>query len=129
MQKLRMASTEQVAGRIIIPEHSPAARATLGIQNPMAYLQESEAMVNDVLSILLILPPESYFGATVGTSMRKSRHFQTKRRRKGIFGQSLAYYRVMEDHQKGTLHYHLIIYGGVPPYILQQFSTIPEICG
>ena len=36
MQKLRMASTEQVlAGRIIIPEHSPAARATLGIQNPM----------------------------------------------------------------------------------------------
>jgi hypothetical protein len=129
MGKLRMASTEQVAGRITIPEHSPAARATLGIQNPVAYVQESKTMVNDVLSILLKLPPESFFGATEGTSTRKTRYFKSKTYgRKGIFGHTLAYYGVVEDHQKGTLHYHLIIYGGVPPYILQRFAAIPKIC-
>ena len=34
----------------------------------------------------------------------------------------------MEDHCKGTLHYHLIFYGSISPYALQVLSEIPSMC-
>ena len=35
---------------------------------------------------------------------------------------------VVEDHSKGTLHYHLIFFGGLPAYLLQRFIVIREVC-
>ena len=40
----------------------------------------------------------------------------------------LACYGTNEDHLKGTLHFHLAIYGGIGPDVLQDYATVQEIC-
>ena len=61
-----------------------------------------------------------------GETVRKTKYF--KDRGKGIFGHLLSYFGTVEDHQKGTLHYHVILYGGVSPYVLQRLSRLQDIC-
>ena len=89
-------------------------------------MNESKSMINDVLSILLGVAPENFFGSLEGRSVRKVRYFKSNG--KGICGFTLAFNGTVEDHTKGTLHYHLIIYGSLPPYILQRLANLEEIC-
>ena len=45
-----------------------------------------------------------------------------------MIGHALGYIGVVEDHAKGTLHYHLLIMGGLTPHLLQWFITTREVC-
>jgi hypothetical protein len=132
MQKLREASTLSGQGTILLDgtevekSHTRSALATRAIDNPVAYVNESKSMINDVLSILLGVAPENFFGSLEGRSVRKVRYFKSNG--KGICGFTLAFNGTVEDHTKGTLHYHLIIYGSLPPYILQRLANLEEIC-
>ena len=35
---------------------------------------------------------------------------------------------MIEDHQKGTLHYHFLLFGSLSPYLLHRFAALPQIC-
>ena len=48
--------------------------------------------------------------------------------KKGVLGHGLSLLAVVEDHAKGTLHYHLLFFGGLTPFVLQQFSSLGEVC-
>ena len=44
-----------------------------------------------------------------------------------MIGHALGYVGVVEDHAKGTLHYHLLIMGGLTPHLLQWIITTREV--
>ena len=85
-------------------------------------MNECKRVINHVLSILFGLPPEHFFAEADGESSRKTKFFRV--RQKGVNGHTLAYYGVVEDHQKGTLHFHFVVYGGIPPAVLQRFGCL-----
>ena len=67
MQKLREASMLSGQGTILLDgtqvekSHTLSALATRAIDNPVAYVNKSKSMINDVLSILLGVAPENFF--------------------------------------------------------------------
>ena len=128
MNRLRNASTLVSEGSIDLPEgeYNRSGRAKAAMDNPVSYVTESKAMINDFCSLLLGIPPEGFFAMTDSQSRRRTRYYKT---RKGILGHALAYIGVVEDHAKGTLHYHLLFFGGLSPYLLQRFAGMKNICG
>jgi len=81
-------------------------------------------MIFDVCSILFGTTPENFYAQSDGASSRKTRWYKVE---KGVFGNTLAFIGVVEDHAKGTLHYHILVFGGVTPYVLQRFVYIEEL--
>ena len=75
--------------------------------------------------MLIGAPPEHFFARLSGKSSRKTKYFQET---KGVIGHALGYIGVVEDHAKGTSHYHLLIMGGLTPHLLQWFITTREVC-
>ena len=125
MMKLKAASTLQSEGALPVHEsHTPDARARASMSNPVTYVSESKSLIFDVLEILLGKPPENFAGRWEGTSRRKTRYFGFD---KGVNGHCIAYIGVPEDHAKGTIHYHILFFGGLPPYALQKFAKIEEL--
>ena len=104
---------------------SRSVRAGLAIKNPIAFVQESKSLINLVCSLLIGAPPEHFFARSAGKSSHKTKYFQET---KGVIGHALGYIGVVEDHAKGTLHYHLLIMGGLTPRLLQRFITTREVC-
>ena len=102
------------------------ARATAAMENPSANVMETKTLLFNVLSILFGIPPEHFFQRQAGSSRRTTQPFVLN---KGILGHCLAIIGVTEEHAKGTLHFHLLIYGGILPYAMQEFASIPELCG
>ena len=122
-----MASESDLIGEGEIPiPCDRKARAQAAMNNPVAYVSEYRDMLYDVLVILLGVPPQNFTTVMDHRQTRKTRYF--KDRGKGIIGNVLAYYGTNEDHLKGTLHFHLAIYGGIGPDVLQDYATVQEIC-
>ena len=76
--------------------------------------------------VLLGLPAASLAVKTGADTHRKTRYFED--RGKGIFGHMLTWYMAIEDHCKGTLHGHLVGWGGIPGWILQNGAGVQSIC-
>jgi hypothetical protein len=34
----------------------------------------------------------------------------------------------VEDHARGTLHYHILFFCGLSPYVLNRFSNLDSVC-
>jgi len=113
------------AGDIHLPR---AARARLAMANPVAFVQENKTLLTDIITILIGLPMESkgFHSKLENSSHRASVYYMW--RRKGILGHPLYLSGVTEDHARGTLHYHLNISAGLPPYVFQRFANIEELC-
>ena len=131
MSKLKEASVYHDSGDInlngsVNKQHLRSTLACRAIDNPVAHVSESKTLVNHVLSLLFNLPPEHFFGYFDGDSVRKTRYYRA--RGKGVTGHTLGYVGTVEDHQKGTLHYHLIVFGSLTPFLLQRFASIGEVC-
>ncbi|CAB9503076.1 Inherit from KOG: DNA helicase [Seminavis robusta] len=111
-------------GTITLPR---AVRSELATENPVASVQEHRALLYHILNILLKLPieHEGYYGSMEGLSKRRTRYYK---QRKGIFGYSLGACGVTEAHQKGTLHWHITLFAGLSPYVLQRFAHMQKIC-
>ena len=125
MAKLREASIRAPEDTFDLPTGiSTAHLAHSAISDPVTCVQESKCFIFDICSILLGLTPREFFGATEGFSLRRT---WCSKHSKGIFGHNLGFIGVVEDHQKGTLHYHLLLYGGLSPYVLQRFVHIKRI--
>lgn len=113
-------------------------RAMAAGDNPVAYIDEYRQGLIDIMTVLLGKPPslpanDGFRGSTVRSTVyyadgQKGKDVLDNRRSKGIFGTNLSTYAVIEDHSKGTLHVHLILYGGIPARILQGAVCIPNLC-
>ena len=125
IQKLKDISTMQHSVSVEFPHLGQNARATHAMNDPIAYVAELKSVINDVLTVLFGVEPESFYAKSERKSSRKTRYFRF--RMKGVMGYTLAFYGVVEDHQRGTLHFHLVIYGGLPPEVLQRYCHLPEI--
>ena len=82
--------------------------------------------INDILAILLGLPTENFFDGDEGGTSRKTR-YNRHHHTKGLLGHLLSYFGVVEDHVKGTIHFHLILYGSIPPRLLQKFACLEKV--
>ena len=96
--------------------------ARLAIENPIAFVMETKSMITHILSILFGLPPEHFFGVYESNSYRKTPLYNT--RRKSIMGSIFSYVGAVEDHMKGTLHFHIILFGSISPYVLQELCPL-----
>jgi len=85
---------------------------------------ESKRLLLDFLSLLLGKSPEGFYNYDETFSSRCTWYFQDK---KGILGHCQACVVVTEDHNKGTLHYHMLMAGGLTAYVLQRFNAISEL--
>ena len=75
MERLRAASQEESSGFIHTSTPNWSDRAEAAMSNPVAFVAESKALIHDVCSILLGIPPEDFYGALEGASKRKTPYF------------------------------------------------------
>jgi hypothetical protein len=117
MDKIRAASYRTSSGDIQVPSEdlTEPRRADMVRDNPVAFVSESKAMIYDVMALLLGIAPEDIYAESEGDSRRITRYFKLN---KGVNGYCQAILGVVEDHAKGTLHYHLLFFGGLSPYLL-----------
>jgi hypothetical protein len=99
------------------------ARAKEGIKNPIAHVQEFMAVVHSLLSVVIGIIPKNFFSQMNGATTRKTTYLG----KKGALGYVTSYYGVVEANNRGDLHFHLICFGSVPPHVLSDFATCPEI--
>jgi len=78
----------------------------------------------DICGILLGIPLEHLFQRDT-ESRRKTWCFTCN---KGILGYGLAVICVMENHARGTVHFHLVFIGGLSPFVLREFANVPRLC-
>ena len=123
MQKLATAST-LLSDETFDLSHTHSARIKMAIDDPVSVVKEQMRLINDVCSILLGLTPENFFPATDSRSRRKTVYFE---KMKGVCGHPLSFTGVTEDDSKGNLHFHLLFFGGLSPYILQRFPDVPSV--
>jgi hypothetical protein len=104
-----------------------SARSRAAAEDPISYVAEYRRELIDVMTILLGIAPEMYSSGNIRSSkVRKTKFF--KSRSKGLLGRALAAYGCNEDHAKGTLHYHLLLWTGLQPRILQRAAGIEDLC-
>jgi hypothetical protein len=130
LQKLLKDSTDYGGGKISLDgqntKYTRDHLAQLAMENPVAYVEETKVLIRHVLSILFGLEAAHFFGATEGHSSRKTKYYKCRSR--GILGDVLAYTGTVEDHCKGTLHFHFIFYGSISPYVMQELGCVQSIC-
>ena len=117
-------------GNIDLPEgvaFSKADRAKLAAENPIAFVQENKSVLNDLLSILIGLPPDGkgFYSKLQGCSRRRTKYYKEN---KGVFGHVLSLLGVTEDHAKGHLHWHLTVNSGISSFALQRFANLEKVC-
>jgi hypothetical protein len=110
---------------ISIPASYSARLQTL-VKNPVGAAWVYKKLVNDVLSILVGKRPA--FGQKAGTT-RMSEFVSWEEECLGaIVGTPLAYLGVTETTGGGSLHFHVVLWGGLSPDILELVADIPELC-
>jgi hypothetical protein len=117
----QLVSERQVQGRTL--DRSSRARAAMA--NPVAYVDESKQLLADICAILFGLPLEHLFARGGSASRRKTWCYTCN---KGVLGYTQALVGVMEEHARATLHYHIVFFGGLTPFVLQEFAAVPDIC-
>jgi hypothetical protein len=100
-------------------------RAYLAKDDPLTFVSEIRETLVHVCEILLGIRLEGMASKNVAYTSRKTVYYKSK---KGIFGHALAAIGVIEDHAKGTVHFHLLLYGGLSPYVLQKFASFDRVC-
>ena len=101
-----------------------SARAAGQMSNPIACVDETRSLPADVCGILFGMPLEHFFRRDT-VSRRKTWCFTCN---KGILGHAQAVTGVMEDHARGTLHFHFIFIGGLSPFVLREYANVPRLC-
>ena len=105
------------------------ARVQAAAGNPVAVALEYQAMIENVMSKLVgvkINFEHSNDSKTVKTWYFKGKE-PNSARRKGIFGHVTAFFGVTETQQRGALHFHCLLYGGLTPKLLERAASVPEL--
>ena len=105
-------NSKYVAAPLLV-DTSKKHRSVRITQTPVASSSEYSQFISNIYNILL--------GARHTTHTRHS----PKRLQKGIFGHCVAVFSVNETQARGALHHHLVLWGGVPPLLMQRAATFP----
>jgi len=130
MQYLLSASVEEARTNILVALMGHDARVQAAIDNPVAYVMESKRM------LLMWWKAKNVAWFSVTTSWKDGwRFFQLRWSQGGLniseikkeFGSLSGAVVITEDYNKGTLHYHMLMAGGLNGYVLQCFHAISEL--
>ena len=129
-EKLMEGSTEvSPKGSIKIPL-SYTHRKKASVENPVAVAFQFRAMMENILTILFGCPVD----VQPGTNSKKVTTWFFKAtasncpHHKGIFGEVRSFFGCIETQARGALHFHILLWGGLEPKLLQSAAYIPELC-
>ena len=92
--------------------------------NPIATTTEFYNMLNALFEAIVGMPPNALDQGRV----KKSKHYLLRENgSKGIFGSLLAAYGVIEESRRRSFHLHIILWGGLPPRLLQKAAAYPYL--
>jgi hypothetical protein len=105
-----------------------SARLRALVNNPVGAACVYKQLVIDVLKILVGKKPG--FGQKTGTTRKTdSSPFEGSKEKLGaIIGAPVAYLGVTETTGGGSLHFHMVLWGGLSPDILELVADLPELC-
>ena len=92
-------------------------RAYMTSRNPVAAALFFDRIIQMTIKHLL--------GIDMSSSQKSTLPFQ--KRRKGVLSTVVAYFGVVECQGRGTLHTHMFIWGGLPPFLLQKGSQYHDV--
>ena len=93
--------------------------------NPVASVVAYKRVVMDILTILLGMSPAN----TNGDERRALKTEILDYGKVGVInGTPVAINGVNEANNRGGLHFHLLIWGGIPPHVLSAAANIPLLC-
>ena len=107
---------------------SYSARLRALVDNPVGAACVYKQLVIDVLSILVGKKPG--FGQKSGTTRKSESSPSDGSNEKlgAIVGTPVAYLGVTETTGGGSLHFHVVLWGGLSPDILELVADLPELC-
>ena len=88
-------------------------------ENPVAMAECFKLLTNSIFTILFGVKPDGQSKYTPGLDDRPA----------GLFGVPIAAFGVVEEQARGTPHCHVIVWGGLPPCILQSASGVNDLLG
>ena len=92
--------------------------------NPVATSMEFHAMLCALFQALLGIP----MNAIDNGAVKKTVHYALRQNQsKGLFGTLLAAYGVIEESRRRALHLHILLWGGLPPRLLQKVAAYPYL--
>jgi hypothetical protein len=92
-------------------------RAYLTSKNPVAAAIFFETIINHALRELLEIQIDFASKTTIPLC-------ETKR---GVLSKIIAYYGVIESQGRGTLHLHILLWGALPPFLLQKCAEFDDL--
>jgi hypothetical protein len=126
---LRNCSVSMQEDDIKIPL-SYTRRFEAATDNPVAVAEEYQAMLANVVSHLIGIPLD--FSPGDKSHTRRTWYFKSKEDgcpcKKGVFGHVTAYFGATETQDRGALHFHLLIWGGITPTLLEDAAGFKSIC-
>ena len=93
-------------------------RAKAAASNPVATTLEYKNLIDNLLNILV--------GVEQNKDKKRSQYFMQSK--KGVFGYMNAALGVNEVQARLVLHFHLIMFGGLHPRLLQTVASFSDIC-
>ena len=105
-------------------------RFKVSSQNPVAVAYEFRSMMENIIEILIGCPLDFRPGTNSG--QKRTWYFKSKAHNsphhKGIFGYVVAHFGCIETQARGALHFHIILWGGISPNLLEKAASMPEVC-
>ena len=111
-------------GSIKIP-YGYTERMKLMNNNPVGAANAYKQMVHDVITILVGIKPSNHSGDNNRTTKTE---FISPDTHIGMIGTSWAFFGKNEVTHSGSLHFHVVIWGGLSPQLLESVADIPELC-
>ena len=127
--ELRESGTYLGSGNVQVPlDYS--SRVQAATRNPVAVALEFRTMVENIVEILIGCPLD-YTSCERSKNVR-TWYFKSKAKNsphhKGVFGYVTAVYGSVETQARGALHFHIVIWGGITPKLLENSVGVPEVC-
>lgn len=127
--KLRFGSDEVGKGEVKLPL-GYTKRVQFATGNPVAVAREFRSMVENVLQVLIGCPLD--FQPGTNSKQVRTWYFGSKEksspRQKGVFGRITCYFGCIETQDRGALHFHVILWGGISPRLLEMSTPFPDVC-
>ena len=105
-------------------------RYQLAANNPIAVALEFRTMMENIISILIGCPLDCQPGTN--STQKRTWYFKSKAQNsphhKGIFGHVTAFFGCVETQARGALHFHIVLWGGITPNLLEKAASFPQLC-
>ena len=99
-----------------------AERMSRTIADPVATVLEYKQLISALITVMFGIRPNFS-----GHRRHTNRSQFCGGRKKGVYGLITSLIGVNEAQARGKLHFHCILFGGIPPEVLQKVSHIEEL--